>query len=55
MRDTRYEPVTLGTSTVLAVGGLALLLASYVWMATMLPRIIGAEMPASVRWSVARF
>jgi hypothetical protein len=43
MRDARY------TSTVLAACGLALLLASYVWMATMLPRISAAEMPASVR------
>ena len=54
MRDTRYAQVTLGTSTVLAACGLALLLASYVWMATMLPRVIGAEIPSPVRLGLAR-
>jgi hypothetical protein len=49
MKDTTHADVTLGASTVFALAALALLLVSYLWMASSVARMVRTDLPTAIR------
>lgn len=49
MKDTPHTDVILGASTVFAVAAMALLLVSYLWMASGLARMVRTDLPTAIR------